>query len=89
VGWAKDNSLGEDVDPAMEAETHAVTGAFGYTGSRIAKLLLQQGHRVINLTGSPDRSSKLSSSIESFPFSFSRPDKLTESLTGVSVLYNT
>ena len=33
--------------------THTVTGAAGYTGSYIARLLLEEGHRVQSITGRP------------------------------------
>ena len=71
------------------SEKHAVTGAFGYTGSYIARFLLEAGHEVITLTNSPDRESPMAGKIEAFPFNFDHPEKLTESLRGVRVLYNT
>ena len=35
--------------------THTVTGATGYTGRYITKLLLEQGDRVQSITGHPER----------------------------------
>lgn len=70
-------------------DKHAVTGAFGYTGSYIARYLLEAGEEVITLTNSPDRESPLSGQLEAYPFNFDAPEKLTESLRGVKVLYNT
>ena len=70
-------------------EKHAVTGAFGYTGSYIARALLNEGYEVMTLSNSPDRESPLSGKLEVHPFNFDAPDKLIESLRGVKVLYNT
>jgi len=66
----------------------AVTGAYGYTGKYIAKRLLNEGHDVITLTNSPDRANPFGNRIKAIPFNFDNPDKLRESLEGVSVLYN-
>lgn len=68
---------------------HAVTGAFGYSGRYIAQRLLRQGHRVITLTNSPHRQNPFRGEIRVFPFNFDKPEELTKSLRGVSVLYNT
>lgn len=70
-------------------EIHAVTGAFGYSGRYIARRLLQAGKTVRTLTNSPDRTGEFGDRIEVFPFNFDDPDRLAESLSGVSVLYNT
>ena len=71
------------------AGTHAVTGAFGYSGKYIATRLLDQGHQVITLTGWPDRPNPFGDRVRAFPFDFDRPDQLTKSLEDVKVLYNT
>ena len=68
---------------------HAVTGAFGYSGKYIAKRLLDLGHEVITLTNSPDRANPFADRVKAHPFNFDRPEELTRSLRGVSVLYNT
>ncbi len=70
-------------------EIHAVTGAFGYSGKYIARRLLEADKTVRTLTNSPDRTGEFQGRIEAFPFSFDDPDRLAESLRGVSVLYNT
>jgi NADH dehydrogenase len=70
-------------------ELHAVTGAFGYSGRYIARRLLQAGHRVITLTNSHGRGDPFAGEIQAYPFNFDDADKLTESLRGVKVLYNT
>lgn len=70
-------------------ETHIVTGAFGYSGKYIARRLLESGHRVRTITGSPSRANPFNGRIEAHPFNFDNPDKLVESLRGASVLYNT
>ena len=68
---------------------HVVTGAFGYSGRYIAARLLAAGHRVRTLTNSPNRLHLFEDRIEAHPFHFDRPELLTASLEGVSVLYNT
>ena len=72
-----------------QKETHAVTGAFGFTGKYITKRLLIAGIQVRTLTDSPGRKSDVTNYIEIFPYNFNHPEKLAESLRGVSVLYNT
>ena len=71
------------------ATTHAVTGAYGYSGKYIAQRLLDDGHTVITLTNSLSRHNAFGDRIKAFPFHFDQPDLLTEQLRGVSVLYNT
>lgn len=73
----------------MKQTLHAVTGAFGYSGKYIAKNLLDRGYEVITLTNSPNRENPFAGRIKPFPFNFDYPEELTESLRGVSVLYNT
>ena len=68
---------------------HAVTGAFGYSGKYIAQRLLAEGQDVITLTNSLHRRNPFGDAVQAFPFNFDHPDKLKESLKGVSVLYNT
>ena len=68
---------------------HAVTGAFGYSGKYIAERLLAEGKSVITLTNSVFRRNHFGDQIEVVPFHFNEPQKLAESLRGVSVLYNT
>ena len=69
-------------------QKHAVTGAFGYSGKYIAQRLLNNGHEVITLTNSPHRVNPFGEKVQAYPFNFDDPDKLVESLEGVSVLYN-
>ena len=73
----------------LNQQLHAVTGAFGYSGKYITHRLLAKGHKVITLTNSIHRQNTFGDAVAIFPFSFDHPDKLTESLQGVSVLYNT
>jgi len=69
--------------------THAVTGAFGYSGRYIASRLLDEGHEVITLTGSVHRRSELADRVRAFPLDFKRPGDLAKALDGVSTLFNT
>ncbi len=68
---------------------HMVTGAFGYSGKYIAGRLLQEGRSVRTLTNSLGRANPFGNRVKAYPFSFDEPDRLVESLSGASVLYNT
>ena len=69
--------------------THTVTGATGYTGNYITKLLIQQGHDVQSITGHPERHNPFGDQVPLHPFNFDRPDLLAESLAGTDTLFNT
>jgi uncharacterized protein YbjT (DUF2867 family) len=71
------------------SERHAVTGAFGYCGRYIAQRLVDEQRDVITLTNSVSRVNPFGDRIKPYPFHFDQPRLLTESLQGVSVLYNT
>ncbi len=66
-----------------------VTGASGYTGRYITRLLLSRGRRVRTLTGHPTRANPFGDRIESAPFNFERPDALARSLEGADAIFNT
>lgn len=68
---------------------HAVTGAFGYSGKYIARRLLSNGRHVITVTNSMNRRNPFGEAVRAFPFHFETPERLTESLRGAEVLYNT
>jgi NADH dehydrogenase len=68
---------------------HAVTGAFGYSGKYITERLLAEGKTVITLTNSLHRENPFGERLRAVPFHFDEPEKLTEALRGVTVLYNT
>ncbi|MBX7256468.1 MAG: NAD(P)H-binding protein [Candidatus Hydrogenedentes bacterium] len=67
--------------------SHVVTGAFGYSGQVIARMLLERGHEVRTLTTSSR--DPFAGRVPASPFHFDQPDKLVESLRGCEVLYNT
>ena len=73
----------------MSRQVHAVTGAFGYSGSHIARLLLDRGERVRTLTGHPDRPDPFGGRVEVARFRFDQPAAMREALADVRVLYNT
>jgi NADH dehydrogenase len=73
----------------MNRDIHAVTGAFGYSGKYIAKRLIAEDRKVITITNSLQRKNPFGSKLQVFPFNFENPQKLKETLEGVSVLYNT
>ena len=68
---------------------HAVTGAFGYSGRYIAQRLLATGVPVRTLTNSPRLHGPCDARIEVWPLRFDDMDALTQSLSGVEILYNT
>ena len=69
--------------------THAITGAFGYSGKYIAKRLLEDGHHVVTLTQSPDRPHPFGDRVTAMPLCFDDPKRLTQQPDGVDVLYIT
>jgi uncharacterized protein YbjT (DUF2867 family) len=70
-------------------QLHVVTGAFGYSGKYIARRLLESGHCVRTLTGSPGRRNPFGQAIDVCPLDFRDHSRLAASLEGASVLYNT
>lgn len=71
------------------AEIHVVTGAFGFTGSRIARRLLDRGIAVRTLTGHANRASPLHDLVEIRPLQFADERRLAADLAGARVLFNT
>ncbi len=69
-------------------EIHVVTGAFGFSGKYIARRLLDAGCQVRTITNSPDRANPFEGKVKAYPFNFDNPEKLLESLSGASVIYN-
>ena len=70
-------------------ETDLVTGAFSYSGSRIAELLIDSGREVKTLTHHPDREHPLRGRVQAAPYRFDDPLALARSLEGITTLYNT
>jgi uncharacterized protein YbjT (DUF2867 family) len=66
-----------------------VTGAFSYTGSFVARRLLDDGVRVRTLTRRDDPASPLHGKVETAPLQFADLAALVESLRGARCLYNT
>ncbi len=66
-----------------------VTGASGYTGRYVTRVLLSRGRRVRTLTGHPSRANPFGDQIESAPFNFDRPEDLARSLQGAGTVFNT
>lgn len=71
-----------------DATTSVVTGAFGFSGQRIADQLLLRGERVRTLTNHSRPGSRLFGRVEVAPLDFGNTEKLTASLQGAGVLYN-
>src|SRR5204863_2808383 len=70
-------------------ETDLVTGAFSYSGSRIAELLIASGREVRTLTHHPDREHPLRARVQAEPYRFDDELALTRSFEGITTLYNT
>ncbi len=73
----------------MEGATHIVTGAYGFTGSHVARMLLEKGRSVKTLTNHSRKDDPFAGKVEALPFSFGEPAKLVESLKGCEALFNT
>jgi uncharacterized protein YbjT (DUF2867 family) len=71
------------------APTDLVTGAFSYTGKRVASRLLAAGRRVRTLTNHPPSDGTPSNGIDLHPLDFDQPRVLEEALGGVDTVYNT
>jgi NADH dehydrogenase len=81
------SATGRDKPPS-DTGLDVVTGAFGFTGSRIAMLLTGDGRRVRTLTGHPQPAPE-DTAIEVCPLDFDDPLALTRALEGATTLYNT
>ena len=66
-----------------------VTGAFSYSGSRIAQNLLGSGRAVRTLTYHPGRRHPLQRRVQTHQYCFDDPVALARKLEGVTTLYNT
>jgi nucleoside-diphosphate-sugar epimerase len=80
---------GSERRPGVELDTDLVTGAFSYSGSRIAALLHDSGREVRTLTHHPDREHPLRARVQALPYRFEDPVELARSLEGITTLYNT
>ena len=69
--------------------THAVTGAFSYTGKYVARRLLAEGHAVRTLTGHPRPHDPMARAVETFPLDFADTRSLAQALHGADCLFNT
>jgi uncharacterized protein YbjT (DUF2867 family) len=68
---------------------NVVTGAFGYIGKYIARHLLDLGQPVRTITTHTNKANPFGDAVEAFPYNFEQPDRLVESLSGATTLYNT
>jgi uncharacterized protein YbjT (DUF2867 family) len=69
--------------------TSVVTGAFGFSGQQIARRLLLRGEKVRTLTNHAQPGSPLYGRVQVVPLDFTDTRRLTESMRGATVLYNT
>ncbi|MEE8170010.1 MAG: NAD(P)H-binding protein [Phycisphaerae bacterium] len=70
-------------------DVQVVTGAFGFTGGRIAAGLLQRGVRVRSLTNRSPGEDSFDGRVEAVSYRFDDVPRLTDALRGARVLYNT
>lgn len=72
-------------------DKYVITGAFGYTGKYITKLLLERDPeaQIKVLTGHPERPNPFNRPFEITPFHFEDPEKLVDDLRGVKTVFNT
>lgn len=80
---------GREPRTGRDTGTDLVTGAFSYSGSRIAELLIESGREVRTLTHHPDREHPLRGRVQASRYRFDDPPALGHSLQGVTTLYNT
>ncbi|MDQ3937257.1 MAG: NAD(P)H-binding protein [Chloroflexota bacterium] len=66
-----------------------VTGAFGFTGSRIAERLLAAGHGVRTISRRPAGAHPLAGRVDVQPYGLERPSELRDQLDGAGTLYIT
>ncbi|MBI5235033.1 MAG: NAD(P)H-binding protein, partial [Deltaproteobacteria bacterium] len=66
-----------------------VTGAYGFTGRYITRLLLEKGYEVKTLTGHPDRPDPFNGRVKAAPFNFENTALLVKELEGADVVFNT
>ena len=71
------------------AEQNVVTGAFGYTGRRIASRLLDLGETVKTLTNKSQQLNTFGDRVQAFPLNFADPAALVEVLRGAATFYIT
>ena len=72
-----------------ESQVAAVTGAFSYTGSAVARSLISRGLAVRTLTNRHAPINDPGGSVEIRPLRFDDPKQLADSLRGTQVLVNT
>jgi uncharacterized protein YbjT (DUF2867 family) len=68
---------------------HVVTGAFSFTGSYVARALLERGERVRTLSRRPDPEHPLAGDVELGRLQFADEEALTRDLSGATTLFNT
>jgi nucleoside-diphosphate-sugar epimerase len=70
-------------------ELQVVTGAFGFLGKYITRLLIERGIRVKTLTNHPDRPNPFGRKVEAVPFHFDDPAAMADELKGATTVFNT
>jgi NADH dehydrogenase len=70
-------------------ELQVVTGAFGFLGKYITRLLIERGIRVKTLTNHPDRPNPFGDQVKAVPFHFEDPSAMADELKGATTVFNT
>src|SRR3990172_11587817 len=73
----------------QQAGIAAVTGAFSYTGSAVARSLLRRGFALRTLTNRRTPVNDPGGPIEVHPLQFADPGRLVEALRGARIFVNT
>jgi uncharacterized protein YbjT (DUF2867 family) len=66
-----------------------VTGAFGYIGRYITKVLLERGREARTITTHPSKPNPFGAAVKAFSYNFDQRDQLTRTIEGAESLYNT
>jgi len=66
-----------------------VTGAFSYSGRRVAERLLSRGDDVRTLTFHPERAAASPRPLEAYRYDFESPDRMLPAFQGAHTLINT
>jgi NADH dehydrogenase len=73
-------------ETSNQPERNLVTGAFGYTGKYITRLILASGVQAKTLTGHPERPDNFGNQVIAVPFNFDDPAALIDELSGATTL---
>ncbi len=85
----KDENTQESVTDVLTDRLNVVTGANGFTGKYITRILLGEGKTVKNFTNHPNRPDPFDGKVKAVSYNFDNPSLMVEELRGVHTVYNT